>query len=65
MYKLESVWVVILSEKNETVDVRAFTNHDLAKEYFLKLVDNVPTSSMLLLEEVPINSSKKYKPIIF
>jgi hypothetical protein len=61
MYKLESVWVVIVSEKNNIIDIRAFTNYDLANQYFFKLLNTVPKNSWLQMEEIIINSSKKYR----
>ena len=64
MYKVEAVWVVILTTKNEIIDLRAFTNYDLAKAYH-DSIKELPKNSMLSLEEVPINSSKKYKQVIF
>ena len=64
MYKLESVWVVVLSTKNEVVDLRAFTNYELAKNYH-DSIKEIPNNSILNIEEVIINSSKKYKQVIF
>jgi hypothetical protein len=64
MYKLESVWVVVLSTKNEVIDLRAFTNYELAKNYH-DSIKEIPDNSILNIEEVIINSSKKYKQIIF
>lgn len=64
MYKLESVWVVVLSTKNEIIDLRAFTNYELAKNYH-DSIKEIPHNSILNIEEVIINSSKKYKQVIF
>jgi hypothetical protein len=64
MYKLESVWVVVLSTKNEIIDLRAFTNYELAKNYH-DSIKEIPNNSILNIEEVIINSSKKYKQVIF
>ncbi len=64
MYKLESVWVVVLSTKNEVIDLRAFTNYELAKKHH-DSIKEIPNNSNLNLEEVIINSSKKYKQVIF
>lgn len=64
MYKLISVWVVVLSTKEEIVDLRAFTNYELAREYHDN-IKNIPPDSILKLEELIINDSKKYKQVIF
>jgi hypothetical protein len=64
MYKLDSVWVVVLSTKKEVIDLRAFTNYELAKSYH-DSIKEIPNNSILNIEEVIINSSKKYKQLNF